>query len=116
MGKLKSLVGSEQSIVNACLSYLTMMNHFVWRNNSGFFTRDYTTQQGIRRRSVVRTGIKGSSDIIGIAKDGRMIAVECKRPGGKLTPEQGAFLSEVKKRNGYAVLATSVDDLPIAGL
>lgn len=116
MGKLKSLVASEQSVVNACLDYLTWRGHFVWRNNSGFFTRDYTTKAGIHRRSATRVGKVGSSDIIGIAKDGKMIAVECKREGNVPTEQQESFLAEVKKRGGYAIVATSVDDLQITGI
>jgi hypothetical protein len=54
---------------------------------------------------------KGSSDIIGVAKDGRMIAIECKRPGKKPTPEQEFFLNEVKRRGGIAFVATSYEEV-----
>lgn len=107
---------SETEIVNTCISYLLIAGHYVWRNNSGFFKHDYTTKAGIHKRSVMRAGVKGSSDILGIAKNGRFIAVECKRMGNKPTPQQAMFLDEIKQRGGYAVLAYGIDDLQIAGL
>lgn len=107
---------TETQIVNACISYLLIAGHYVWRNNSGFFKHDYTTKAGINKRSIVRAGVRGGSDILGVSKDGRFIAVECKRKGNKLTVHQEVFLDEVKKRGGYAVVAYDVADLQVAGL
>lgn len=59
-----------------------------------------------------RAGIKGGSDIIGVAKDGRFIAIECKHGSNKPTPHQVEFLNEIEVRGGYAVIARGVDDLP----
>lgn len=106
----------ETQIVNSCISYLIIAGHYVWRNNSGFFKHDYTTKAGIQKRSIMRAGVRGSSDILGISKTGRFIAVECKRKGNKPTPQQALFLDEIKARGGYAVVAYSIDDLQIAGL
>lgn len=106
----------ETEIVNSCISYLNIAGHYVWRNNSGFFKHDYTTKAGINKRSIMRAGMKGSSDILGVSKSGRFIAIECKRKGNTPTPQQTVFLDEIKQRGGYAVVAYSIDDLQIAGL
>ena len=44
-------------------------------------------------------------------RDGRTLAVDCKRPSGKPTPEQIAFLRCVRANGGVALVARSVDDL-----
>jgi len=106
----------ETEIVNSCISYLNIAGHYVWRNNSGFFKHDYTTVKGIQKRSVMRAGVKGGSDILGVTKDGKFLAVECKRKGNVLTPQQEVFLDEIKAHGGIAVVAYSIDDLQIAGL
>lgn len=54
---------------------------------------------------------KGVSDILACGPDGRFWAIEIKRPGGKLTEEQGLFLSEVRRRNGVAFVAWSLEDV-----
>jgi hypothetical protein len=70
--------------------------------------------------SVMRGGAgalpPGTSDILGVARDGRFIAIEVKRPpvvrdgrtitaGGTPTEEQLAFLAEVWRRGGIAGVA-----------
>lgn len=102
---------SETQLVNLCLSLLNIAGHYCWRNNSGFFKHDYTTKAGINKRSVIRTGVTGASDILGIAKDGKFIAVECKVKNNKPTIHQKLFLDEIKKRGGYSIVAYDVSDL-----
>lgn len=106
----------ETEVVNSCISYLNIAGHYVWRNNSGFFKHDYTTKAGINKRSVMRAGVKGSSDILGVTKDGKFLAVECKREGGEVTPTQQVFLDEITAHGGIAIVAYSIYDLQIAGL
>lgn len=101
----------EKNLVNACLHYLTLHNHFVWRNNSGVVKNSYETQSGAIKHRMWRAGKKGSSDIIGIADNGRFIAVECKIKPNKPTPEQEEFLAEVRQRGGFGIIAYSIDDL-----
>jgi hypothetical protein len=57
---------------------------------------------------------KGVSDILGVWK-GRLLAIEVKRPGGKVSDEQQAFIDRVNKLGGIAFVARSVDDV-IRGL
>lgn len=78
----------------------------LWRNNTGH--ANYATDAGDR---TVRYGLaRGSADLIGVlAPSGRFVALEVKRPGGKLTDEQSMFLALVRKRGGFACVVESVE-------
>lgn len=55
---------------------------------------------------------RGVSDIIGcIPKSGRFLAIEVKRPGGRLTPEQQQFIDTINQNGGLAFVAYSVDEV-----
>lgn len=60
----------------------------------------------------VRFGFQGQSDLTGVAKDGRVIAIEVKRPKTRnnLSLEQRAYLDQVREAGGYAGVATCVED------
>jgi hypothetical protein len=75
---------------------------FVWRAN--------TISQKIGLR-YIKAGFVGQPDVLGMLKDGQFLACEVKRPGGKLTDEQAAFLELVNRRGGLGFMATSVDDV-----
>jgi hypothetical protein len=97
---------TEHEVQLAIQAYLALQGHFCWRNNSGALPD--------KRGRLVRFGRVGSSDILGCHKDnGRLIALEIKRPGMpyKPTPAQLAFLDEITRRGGYAGIATSIDDV-----
>lgn len=53
----------------------------------------------------IRFGWRGCSDLIGMLKDGRLLAVEVKAPSGKLRAEQAEFLSLVRRFGGVAFVA-----------
>ena len=59
----------------------------------------------------VRFGFAGCSDILGQMTDGRLLAIECKAPGGKCSKPQEEFLRMVHCHNGVALVARSVADL-----
>ena len=59
----------------------------------------------------IRFGWRGCSDVIGMMKDGRLLAVECKAPKGKLRPEQKEFLSLVRRFGGVAFVAQDCRDV-----
>jgi hypothetical protein len=77
---------------------------FVWRAN----TAAMPTADGKR---FIRSGFPGCSDILGMLKSGRFLAVEVKRPGGGLSQEQHAFLAKVQRGGGCGFMATGVDDV-----
>jgi len=99
----------ESAVLHACLDYLRLQGHFVFRVNCGAFKLDHG---GYFRG----TDIPGVSDIIGITKDGRALAVECKSVHGKLSEHQKAFGMNYKIRGGVFVVAKNIDDLKEAGL
>lgn len=97
----------ENAVLEQCLDYLHVKQIFAWRNNTG------AVKVGKR---FIRFGYVGSSDIIGITKDGRFLAVECKREkGGVLSEPQKVFLEEINRNGGVAICVHSVLDL-IKGL
>jgi VRR-NUC domain len=59
----------------------------------------------------IRFGWRGCSDLIGMLKNGRLLAVEVKAPGGRLRPEQGEFLSLVRRFGGVAFMARDCRDV-----
>jgi hypothetical protein len=97
----------EQDLVNACLQLLKLRGVFAWRNNSGAFVLG----EGKGRR-FFRAGLVGGSDILGVLHPtGQLLAVEVKRPGGKPTPQQQAFLDAVRAAGGVAAVVRDVAEL-----
>lgn len=52
----------------------------------------------------------GSSDLIGITKDGLFLAIEVKTKTGKATKEQLNFIKQVQQKGGIAGIARSPED------
>ena len=60
----------------------------------------------------IKFGWRGCSDLLGQLKDGRLLAVECKRlKGGKLSTEQTHFIDMVNQIGGCAFVATNLHDV-----
>lgn len=75
----------------------------LWRNNTGAYK-----DKGGR---FIRYGLcVGSADWVGIWR-GRFLAVECKAPGKKPTPEQISFIDAVNAAGGIAFIATCSEDV-----
>lgn len=76
----------------------------LWRNHVGQFT-----DAGERTH---RFGLAvGSADLIGVlAPSGRLIALECKSPTGRLRREQRSWLAVVRKFGGFACVVRSVEE------
>lgn len=93
----------ENEVLSECLKYLQLSGLFVWRNNTG----------GVKVGSrFVRFGFVGSSDILGITRDGRFLAVECKREkGGRLSDAQRDFLGRIRADGGIALCVSSLEEL-----
>jgi len=96
----------EGDLVKAVLTWLELMGIFAWRNNTGAFA---ATEKGKRR--FVRFGLKGSSDILGVLPGGRLLAIECKSPTGKVRPEQQDFIDRVTKAGGLAFVTKSIEEV-----
>jgi Holliday junction resolvase len=99
----------ESAVLRACLDYLRLRGHFVFRVNGGGFET--------KRGGFVRcTDISGVADIVGITDNCQPLAVECKSAKGKLSITQKVFKEAWIERGGVYVLARSVEDLQEAGL
>jgi hypothetical protein len=93
----------ETDIMRACMLALSEAGCTIWRNNCGVLKNP----AGIP----IRFGLcVGSSDLIGIAPDGRFLAVEIKTCKGRATPDQVKFIEAVRKRGGIAGIARSPED------
>ena len=95
---------SEANIMNACMVALSQAGCMIFRNNVGAW-KDPSGR-------IVRYGVggKGGADLLGIAPDGRFLAVETKTAKGAVRPEQLTFIAAVQKAGGRAGVARSVED------
>lgn len=102
----------ERDIQAAILAYLRVHPRVVWaaRMNTGM--AEYRAPDGRTRR--VRFAFTGCPDILGQMRDGRLLALEVKRPSGRITEDQLAFLGRAARHNALAFIARSVDDVRLA--
>lgn len=76
----------------------------LFRNNIGA-----TMHPGTSRPVHYGVGGKGGSDLIGLL-NGRFVALEIKRPGGRVTAEQLGFIEVVRNNGGFAAIVHSIDE------
>ena len=95
----------ERDVLAAVLEALKFCGKVAWfqRMNTGGITNP--------NGQYVRFGFPGCADILGQMTDGRLLAIEVKRPGAVPTEEQQAFLGRVQRANGVAFVAWSVEDV-----
>lgn len=107
----------ESDVLTACLQWLQFQGVWCWRQNQGAIP----LPKGGYRRFV---GLKGVADILGILPQtvqivgesapvtfGNLLAVETKRPGEKLRPEQEDFLRRVNDLGGVGLCVHSLTEL-----
>ena len=93
----------ETNIMNACMVALSEAGCLVWRNNVGVLPD--------ANGRPIRYGLgTGSSDLVGICRDGTFLAVEIKTPTGRVSPTQEAFIAAVRRRGGRAGVARSPEE------
>jgi hypothetical protein len=100
---------SEAEILRAIIQLLHRHPRVAqcWRQNSGTFAernRDGST------RYIRANTAKGMSDIMGILKDGRTLAIEVKSRTGRMRPGQEEFLQTIRQAGGVAGVCRSVED------
>jgi len=106
--KLVQVPTPESAVLKAVLVALRIHPMVAWAERMNVMSQ--TLQyKGVDR--YVKAGFKGLSDIIGMLRDGRFLAVEVKRPGGQPTQAQIEFLGLVDRSGGVAFIARSVDDV-----
>lgn len=91
------MASEENPVVKAAIELLTLYGVEAWRTQS-------TPVKGRRYN-----GRKGVADVLGISKNGKMVAIECKAPKGIVSPAQREFLDMVKARGGIAFAARSAE-------
>lgn len=95
---------SESQVLAAVLAALRRHPRVVWaeRMNSG------ETVIGGRR---VKFGFPGCPDVLGQLRGGALLAIEVKRPSGRVSEAQAAFLERARGTGAVAAVVRSVDDL-----
>lgn len=76
----------------------------VWKNATG-------TALSMDGRRVIRYGLPGSADILGVRWPGQFIAIEVKTGSGRQNPDQLAFQKMVESLGGVYIVARSIQDL-----
>jgi hypothetical protein len=97
----------ETDIQASILQALSVHPSVAWahRMNAG---AGKLTYPGGKASRFIRFGFPGMPDIVGQLKDGRFLGIECKRPSGKVSPEQQAFIEKSAKYHGVAFVARDV--------
>lgn len=100
---------AERDVQASVLAFLRKHPRVAWaqRFNSG--VTKISNADGTER--FIRFAFKGCSDILGMLRGGRFLAVECKRAGERPTDEQRAFIDAVNGGGGLAFVACSIDDV-----
>lgn len=105
---MRRAVITEAEVLAHCLAYLRHAGVTHWRANTG--AARLPGKGG--RQQLVRFGVPGQSDILAvIAPQGRLLAIEVKRPGGRATAAQRAFQQNVVAAGGFAGVVHSVEEL-----
>ena len=109
-------MNKETKLQRQIMIAISKLGHTCWRNETGkFWTgkvihKDSTTVT-LAKASMIPCGLcVGSSDIIGITKEGVFFAIEVKTETGKTSKEQDNFINHVRSKNGIAGVARSVKD------
>lgn len=75
----------------------------VWPNSTG-------VGRALTHEAIIRFGLKGSADIIGLTSDGRFIGLECKTGGAVRSKPQIAFAAMIQRFGGRYAVVRSVHD------
>lgn len=92
----------EKALVNAIMQYLAAKKIFAWRQNTGAIKVE---------DRLIRFGVLGCSDIIGLLPNGKMFAIEAKSSKGRLSLAQKSFLDAISKNGGIAIVAKKLEDI-----
>jgi hypothetical protein len=99
----------ESEIQAAVIDFLEASGCVVIRVNSGLLPR---ADGG--RMQCSTSSIGTCSDLLVCPPGGQFFSVEVKRPGGRPTARQSAFLDAVRDRGGIAAVVTSIEDARLA--
>jgi hypothetical protein len=99
---------TEHLLCNSIVEFLNYHGCKVWRQNAGMARM--TDKYGKDR--MIKIGHPGISDIIGVSKTGKFIAIEVKLPERRrtVTTYQQMFLAEIHNHGGIAGVACSEEE------
>ena len=103
---MKPPARKESEIQREILRYLQARGIFAWKAGVGAMRAVYKNTPRF-----VRFGQEGMSDIVGVLPNGRFLAIEVKRPGGRVTTAQKVFMGHVNLKYGLAFIAHSVEEV-----
>lgn len=109
-------MNQETKIQRLIMLALSEAGCTVWRNETaGAWMGKQIHHEGdqvtLTNARIMKFGLcVGSSDIIGIAPDGRFLAIEVKTKTGRASKEQLRFIEAVKNAGGIAGIARSVEE------
>jgi hypothetical protein len=99
----------EKDIQRTICEYLALKKFFFWRsNNIPVFGKNNAGAKTFR--SLPKFTPRGLPDII-ILHKGKFIAVEVKRPGAPLRPEQGEFGMKCELNGGFYRIVHSLEEI-----
>lgn len=107
--RVKPKLPLESEILRNICEALDLAGYFFWRSNNLPSIQRFGTDGGMRMRSMPKYSAKGIADII-VVDNGKFIALEVKRPGAKLRPEQAEWGLKVIKAGGNYIKVTSVEE------
>lgn len=102
--KIREVRVPERAVLAACMDVLKTHPKvaFAWRQNTGL---------AFSEGHAVRFSFKGCSDILGMLKGGRFLALETKATGKVPSKDQEAFLEAVRAAGGLALWVDDPDTL-----
>lgn len=98
---------SEASVQRLILDYLEHKGVFHWRANSGMAW----VKKGGGGMRPIKLNPEGTPDILLVAKGGRLVGVEVKKPGGRLGDAQKAWMERAGSLGVLCLVVTSLDAL-----
>jgi hypothetical protein len=112
--RLKALETQTQKLISDFLSWNRIIH---WRQNSGAMRAYHKNKYGIFKERFIRfiymlypkTQDVKFSDIGGVLPDGRILAIEVKKKGEKPDDQQEKYLQMIRKSNGVAFWADSLE-------
>lgn len=106
------VVEKETDIQKAICDYLQLKGYFFWRNNN---TPIYNAELK-RYRAMPKYAMAGVPDIIVVLEGGRIVFLEVKKKGGRLSEGQQIFQERCAKLNTPYFVVFSIDDIIKVGL
>lgn len=102
----------EKQIQREICEYLSYKGIFFWRSNNLPAMGRPDAQGNFRFRALPKFTPRGLPDIMCVI-NGIFLAIEVKRPGAKLRPEQHDFGVKVIKNDGYYYVVRSLQEVQV---